>query len=1006
MVNYFKQQWEIGRHKEIKDQMNGMRDVMEDVLEDNSMTGQFMTANVVEAILNIRSINQEKKQKEVRNVIRDEKLQVCAIIETHVKAANMSDVYSKVFGRWEWVSNSIANLMNILLVVLILQLICKSLMTVNNIEVEDCCSTSFFFTWMKSSSNPSTSVLKKLDRIMVNEAFVDKYPHAYSIFLPYLVSNHCPDVLSIPEKIKKINSPFRFMNYVADKPEFLPIIQQQWSTPVDGFDVFQKVANMKEKLKISQTKVDANPHDSIIEVEETKILLEYKEAISDENKILSQKAKIDWLRDGVRNSAYFHEVIKGGRMANKIISVCDENGNLVEGELVVAQFVRHIQDFLSQSQAVELIIDIDDLFSTKLTKEDNDLMIKEVTDAEIKEALFDIGDNKSPGPDGYSMVFLKKAWSIVGQEVCLAIKEFFNSGKLLTQLNATLLTLVPKDNILLSQELLKGYDRKVGPKRCSLKIDIAKAYDTVDWDFLVNILHQFGYHEKMVNWIKTCVTTTSFFINVNGDLMVILKVEGDKNSLFKYNFGCKDMQITHLCFADDLFVLCNGDIGSIKVIKQTLQEFSKASILVPSLHKSIVFFGSVPLDSQQLILAELLFSVGTFPVRYLGVPLITKRISLNNCKQLVDKVRCKVQDWKNKDLSYAGFSWWLLCFLWCGGELQKGKAKVSWKSVCHPKNQGGLGLKMIGEWNEVLLSKHIWNIVSGKESLWIKWVQRIIHKFGNGKQVTMRYDNWSVIGPLDQYISMRDIYDARLADYATVAEMTSNGRWKWPEEWLLKFPMLQQVGVPLLQHDVKDHTMWSSNDGSLRKFSTKQVWQDCIVQFPNVPWSSVDRILSWNPDAELKCPLSKKCPDSHNHLFFQCDYSMKVWSTMKRKAKMLILPGDWDGIVNTMRVTEMTPDRLVRSTVGLIPTNELALEGHRIDPSVPSDTVAMFVATDIADQLLELRPSIVTTYSMIAPDSLNFLTTATQAASRGTTDSRSIRSRSHVKLIFSSNVIL
>nr|GEY93572.1 hypothetical protein [Tanacetum cinerariifolium] len=382
MVNYFKQQWEIDRQKEIEDQINGMRDVVEDVLEDNSMTGQFMTANVVEAIWNIRSMNQEKKQKEVRNVIKDEKLQVSVIIETHVKAANMSDVCSNVFGRWEWVSNSIVSSNG-----------CKIVVGWN------------------------TSLIKLMDIQLSRQ-------------------NHCPAVLSIPEKIKKMNSPFRFMNYVVDKPEFLPIIQQQWSTHVDGFGVFQ-VANLKEKLKIAQTKVDANPHDSIIKVEEAKILLEYKEAIIDENKILSQKAKIDWLREGDKNSAYIHEVIKGGRLANKIISVCDKNGNLVEGELVAAQFVRHFQDFLSQSQAVEPIIDIDDLFSTKLTKEDNDLMIKEVTDAEIKEALFDIRDNKSPGPDGYSMVFLKKAWSIVGQEVCLAIKEFFNSGKLLTQLNST-----------------------------------------------------------------------------------------------------------------------------------------------------------------------------------------------------------------------------------------------------------------------------------------------------------------------------------------------------------------------------------------------------------------------------------------------------------------------------------------------------------------------------------------------------------------------------------------
>lgn len=60
----------------------------------------------------------------------------------------------------------------------------------------------------------------------------------------------------------------------------------------------------------------------------------------------------------------------------------------------------------------------------------------------------------------------------------------------------------------------------------------------------------------------------------------------------------------------------------------------------------------------------------------------------------------------------------------------------------------------------------------------------------------------------------------------------------------------------------------------------------------------------------------------------------------------------------------MTPARLVRPKVGLIPTTELALEGHRIDPSVsvPSDTVTMFVATDIADPVLEPHGSAVATY--------------------------------------------
>lgn len=71
-------------------------------------------------------------------------------------------------------------------------------------------------------------------------------------------------------------------------------------------------------------------------------------------------------------------------------------------------------------------------------------MVRHVSDAEIKEAMFDIEDSKAPGPDGFTAKFFKASWGIIGKEVCLAIQEFFNSGKLLGELNATLISLVPK----------------------------------------------------------------------------------------------------------------------------------------------------------------------------------------------------------------------------------------------------------------------------------------------------------------------------------------------------------------------------------------------------------------------------------------------------------------------------------------------------------------------------------------------------------------------------------
>nr|GEZ45879.1 RNA-directed DNA polymerase, eukaryota, reverse transcriptase zinc-binding domain protein [Tanacetum cinerariifolium] len=251
----------------------------------------------------------------------------------------------------------------------------------------------------------------------------------------------------------------------------------------------------------------------------------------------------------------------------------------------------------------------------------------------------------------------------------------------------------------------------------------------------------------MIQWIMTCVSSAAFTISVNGERFGYFKGgrglrQGDpispdlftlvmevfslimsrnvQNSPdFKYHVGCKELKLTHLIFADDLLVLCHGDLKSISVLKKALNEFSKVFGLVPNINKSVVFFGNVDKQAQRAILDELSFMVGTLPVKYLGVPLITKKIGVAECKILMYKVKNVVLDWKNKSLSYAGRLqlissvlasmqvYWasvfliskttirdiekvLKGFLWCSGDLQKGKAKVSWKIICTLKDQGPL----------------------------------------------------------------------------------------------------------------------------------------------------------------------------------------------------------------------------------------------------------------------------------------------------------------------------
>ncbi|GKE48587.1 RNA-directed DNA polymerase, eukaryota, reverse transcriptase zinc-binding domain protein, partial [Tanacetum coccineum] len=146
----------------------------------------------------------------------------------------------------------------------------------------------------------------------------------------------------------------------------------------------------------------------------------------------------------------------------------------------------------------------------------------------------------------------------------------------------------------------------------------------------------------MVEWIMQCVTTAGFTINVNGDRVGYFKEgrglrQGDPISpylftlimevfslmlkrkivqepRFQYHFGCKDIKLTHVSFADDLLVMCHGDAESVKVIKSALDEFSACSGLIPNNSKSSVFFGSLSDDECSEIRSVLPFAVGNLPV--------------------------------------------------------------------------------------------------------------------------------------------------------------------------------------------------------------------------------------------------------------------------------------------------------------------------------------------------------------------------------------------------------
>ncbi|KAL0318331.1 UNVERIFIED_CONTAM: hypothetical protein Sangu_1989300 [Sesamum angustifolium] len=476
---------------------------------------------------------------------------------------------------------------------------------------------------------------------------------------------------------------------------------------------------------------------------------------------------------GGQKHKFFHDMVKRNAARNSILAITKADGSIITSAPEIAQ------EFVN--------------FYTSLL----------VTPAEVKTAVFQISDNKAPGPDGYTSCFFKKAWNIVGDLVCSAVMDFFRSGRMLRQLNHTIIALVPKsehspsvadyrpisccnviykvitkiiadrlspalmqlvdssqaafvggrnitDNIFLAQEMVRQYSRKRISPRCTINVDLRKAFDSVSWTFLSRVLH--GGIERLPAWT---------FPGKKG-----LR-QGDPMSpalfLLYFNFHpkCEKLKITHLLFADDLMLFSRGDLPSIRILMECLQEFRDVSGLAVNNAKSNIFTAGIQNDTLDEALAMTDFARGHMPVRYLGIPLAAQRLSVTDYSPLVDQIAGCIRKWTAKSLSFAGRlelirsvlqgveCFWLqvfplpmaviekihrLCraFLW-----NSKRAPVAWEDICHPKEEGGLGVRHIQSWNVALLARVLWNIHCKADTLWVKWVNEVYLRgphFGTGSR--------------------------------------------------------------------------------------------------------------------------------------------------------------------------------------------------------------------------------------------------------------------------------
>lgn len=355
------------------------------------------------------------------------------------------------------------------------------------------------------------------------------------------------------------------------------------------------------------------------------------------------------------------------------------------------------------------------------------------------------------------------------------------------------------ENVLLATELVKDYHKDSISPRCTIKFDISKAFDTVNWSFILQIFRALGFPDIFINWIHVCISTAYFSVVINGELegffgssrgirqgcslspYIFVLVQNVLSRLLTRAVSsgrvgrhprCDRVCVSHLSFADDILVFTNGSPSSLHETMSIMAEFASISGLHINASKSALFIGGS--NPQNLILAALNYGIPVeqLPIRYLGLPLTTKSMSAHDYNPLMDKIRSRFLSWTSKSLSYAGrlqlissvitsiSSFWcsvfrlpqrcfdeiekMCCaFLWSGNPNTTTGVRVSWHDVCKPKSEGGLGLRKLRDVSRAFAFRLIWRLFSMAGSLWVAWTkQNLLKKCGFWSASSKTLGSW------------------------------------------------------------------------------------------------------------------------------------------------------------------------------------------------------------------------------------------------------------------------
>ncbi|XP_075098971.1 uncharacterized protein LOC107793393 [Nicotiana tabacum] len=418
------------------------------------------------------------------------------------------------------------------------------------------------FTWWNGRPNDQC-IFKRLDRIFVNLSYQNLFPNIEVQYLIRTCSDHAPLLMSCGHEAMQFVKHFKFLNFWATHDTFTEVVRQKWVTNFigDPFLMFkQKLKRLKStlsqwsKLTFGDIFKQLAIREDIVRVKEilfeeeptiqNRIVLqqahaELKKYLSIEEQYWKQKAGLNWFAEGDRNTRCFHNHVN---------------------EFFKNQFTQE-----SDTTFFELLNNVPSMVTTYQNSE----LCRYPTLEEVKKAIFALSGDSTSGPDGFTGLFYQKCWNIVGADIFMMVQDIYGGASLPKSITHTNLVLLPKkpqvqtfsdlrpislsnfinkvisrvlhdrmekvlpslispnqsgfvkgrsifENILLTQEIITDIRMNGKPKNMVIKLDMAKAYDSVNWKYLLQVLRKMGFAEHFINMIGNLLINNWYSVLING----------------------------------------------------------------------------------------------------------------------------------------------------------------------------------------------------------------------------------------------------------------------------------------------------------------------------------------------------------------------------------------------------------------------------------------------------------------------------------------------------------